>query len=226
MTFTSIPRLQALEYMMRQIPRYRPDPSDLGTPEFYVGAYGDYIRKFHYRKGVSGESGMAEENNALPWNTNIILMASPFRNPLFERRIQNDMLKESEEKEMIYKSHIHRRVFKQAVRERKTNDRIFLAVLFILTANHTFWNRIKHQVTIDAIHFERFPVHNCTTEEYTIFRCAQDLYTGTRHITVADLADAEIVSKELFRVICNAMTIARYGLPIAEQGPKKGESTK
>lgn len=226
MTFTSIPRLQALEYMMRQVPRYRPDPSDLGTPEFYVGAYGDYLRKIPRWKGGSGESGMAAENNALPWNTRIILMASPFRSSQFERRIQNDILKESEESEMIYKSHIHRRVFKQAVRERKANDRIFLAVLFILTANHTFWNRIKLHVTMDSIHFKNFPVNNYTAEEYAIFRCAQDLYTGTRHITIADLADTEIISKELFRVICNAMTIARYGLPAAEQGSKKGESTK
>lgn len=225
MTFTSTPRLQALEYMMRQVPRYRPDPSELGTPEFYVGVYGDCLRKLPHWKVGADASGKAVEDNALPWNTRIILMASRFQNPQFERRIENDVLKESEENKMIYKSHIHRRVFKQAVRERKANDRIFLAVLFILTANHTFWNRIKLHVTMDSIHFENFPVNNYTAEEYTIFRCAQDLYTGTRHITVADLADVEIVSKELFRVICNAMTIARYGLPTAEQGTKKGEST-
>ena len=220
MTFTSDPRLQSLEYMMRQVPRYRPDPSALSTPEFHIGAYGDYLRRLPYWKGSSA----AEEGNGLPWSALMILMASPFRNPQFEKRIQNVILIESEDENMIYKSHVHRRVFKQAVRERNATDNIFLAALFLLTANHTFWNRIKIHVTTDVIRFENFPMNKCTAEEYTIFRCAQDLLTGSRHITVADLADITVVSGETFRVICNAMTIARYGMPKTGKQSEKGDS--
>ena len=52
MTFTSVPQLQSLEYMMRQVPRYRPDPSALSTPEFHIGAYhsvSTYIRSCCHR---------------------------------------------------------------------------------------------------------------------------------------------------------------------------------
>lgn len=216
MTFTTSPRLQSLEHMMRQVPRYRPDSPNQGVGEVYIGAYGDYLREASYKPA---------DGKDLPWNTRVILMASPFRNSQFERRIQNEILTGSEEQQMIYKSHIHRRIFKQAVRERNTTDRIFQAVLLLLTANRALWNRVKFHVTKDVIRFENFPMNNCTEEEYTLFCCAKDLYTGTRHISVSDLADANVVSAELFRIICSAMTIARYGINGAESQFQKGDFT-
>ena len=41
---------------------------------------------------------------------------------------------------------------------------------------------------------------------------AKDLTLGTKHITVSDLSDADLVPPMLFRTICNAMAIRRFGL--------------
>lgn len=222
MTFTSDPRLIPLEYMMQQVPRYRPDPSQAVTPDYYIGTYGIYLRKLQNEQCESS----ATVPDQLSWEACLILMASLFQNPTFEKRIQDEILNESEESKMFYKSHLHRRIFKQAIRERKAEDRVVQAVLYLLTANRTFWNRIKFHVTMEAIRFENFPMKHCTPEEYTLFCCAKDLYSGTRHITVTDLADPTVVSAEQFRLICNAMTIARYGLVAKDDPDEKGANLK
>ena len=41
---------------------------------------------------------------------------------------------------------------------------------------------------------------------------AKDLCCGTKHITIRDLADKEIVSPQMFGILCEAMTLRRYGL--------------
>lgn len=222
MTFTSDPRLIPLEYMMRQVPRYCPDPAIAVTPEYYIGTYGIYLRKL-YREPCEASATVPDQ---LSWEACLILMAALFQNPKFEKRIQEEILNESEEDKMFYKTHLHRRIFKQAIRERKTEDRVNQAVLYLLTANHIFWNRIKIHVTMEAIRFENFPMKHCTPEEYTLFCCAKDLYAGTRHITVTDLADPTVVSAEQFRLICTAMTIARYGLVAKDDPDEKGGCLK
>lgn len=46
---------------------------------------------------------------------------------------------------------------------------------------------------------------------YTLLCCAKDLAYGTEHITAADLADREVVSPKLLKIICNGIAIRRYG---------------
>ena len=46
---------------------------------------------------------------------------------------------------------------------------------------------------------------------------AKDLTLGTKHITVSDLADADLVPPMLFRTICNAMAIRRFGLAAVKE---------
>ena len=207
---------------MRQVPCYCSEPSQTLTPEYYIGTYGEYLRKL-YKEPCETSATVPDQ---LSWEACIILMAAPFQNLAFETRIQNEILNEREENNMFYKSHLHRRIFKQAIRERKTEDRVNQAVLYLLTANRTLWNRIKIHVTMDAIRFENFPMKHCTPEEYTLFCCAKDLYAGTRHITVTDLADPTVVTAEQFRLICTAMTIARYGMAAKDDPDEKGVDLK
>ena len=51
-----------------------------------------------------------------------------------------------------------------------------------------------------------------TAKRYTLYCAAKDLTLGTKHITVSDLSDADLVPPMLFRTICNAMAIRRFGL--------------
>ena len=123
---------------------------------------------------------------------------------------------------MNYKNLIHRRIFREAMRTRKNTDRKYLAILFMLTSHRAMWNRVKYYVRDDGIRFDDVSMAGCTGEEYTLFRCAQDLYNDSANITVSELADTEVISNEAFEVIAGALRIARYGLPTNEKGTKKG----
>ena len=46
---------------------------------------------------------------------------------------------------------------------------------------------------------------------YALVQAAKSIYLGTDHFTVIDLSDCEAIGSEAFRVIVNALLIARYG---------------
>ena len=56
--------------------------------------------------------------------------------------------------------------------------------------------------------FENIKLHNCTERAYTLYCAAKDLTLGTKHLTVSDLSDADLVPPMLFRTICNAMAVS------------------
>ena len=81
-----------------------------------------------------------------------------------------------------------------------------------MTADGRLWNCCKHQVKNDCVFFENIRLGDCHERAYTLYCAAKDLTLGTKHITVSDLADADLVPPMLFRTICNAMAIRRFGL--------------
>lgn len=58
---------------------------------------------------------------------------------------------------------------------------------------------------------------------YALYRAAVTLYTAQPAITLSEMADPELVDDDTFRLIINAMLIARYG--IAALRLKKEEPT-
>jgi hypothetical protein len=49
-------------------------------------------------------------------------------------------------------------------------------------------------------------------DQYNLYSCAKDIYCGTGSLTVSDLVDGIIVHPRMFKLLCNAMSIARYGI--------------
>ena len=122
---------------------------------------------------------------------------------------------------MKFLSNRHRWVFIKEAQERGNTDRGYVAVLFLLTADGVFWNRIKSHVQNEIIHFEDFPMVGCTKEEYTLFQCAKDIYYDLGNVSVSELSDASLISPAIFALIIDAMRIARRGVNLAKL--KKGE---
>ena len=63
----------------------------------------------------------------------------------------------------------------------------------------------------------RFALGSVDEKAYTLFCCAKDLYLGTKHITIADLADEQLISPKMFGIICNALAIRRFGIGVLNQ---------
>ena len=132
------------------------------------------------------------------------------RCPPFRKRFHEYI--ESEENPMTYINEKHRTRFTLAAKNVRSGNYALLAALYLLTADGRLWNCCKHQVKNDCVFFENIRLGDCHERAYTLYCAAKDLTLGTKHITVSDLADADLVPPMLFRTICNAMAIRRFGL--------------
>lgn len=131
--------------------------------------------------------------------------------PAFIERL-NKFIEESEESPMDFKNEKHRQIFTQATKKLDRKNKALISAIYLLTADNKLWNQVRGYVEHGAIRFERFRPHDSTEAGYTLFCCAKDLYLGTKHLSISDLADAEIIPPKVFGLICNAMAIRRFGM--------------
>ena len=132
------------------------------------------------------------------------------RCPPFRKRF-NEYI-QSEEKPMTYINEKHRARFTLAARNVHRENYALLSALYLLTADQRLWSCCKHHINNGCVFFEIIKLHNCTERAYTLYCAAKDLTLGTKHLTMSDLSDADLVPPMLFRTICNAMAIRRFGL--------------
>ena len=131
--------------------------------------------------------------------------------PPFIRRL-NEYLKGSEENLMDYVNEKHRNIFSETVQRLNQQNYALMAGIYLLTADHQLWVSSKPHIVRNGIHIKDIKILNCSVRAYILYCAAKDLYLGTKHITVSDLADTNLISAKEFALICNAMTIRRFGL--------------
>ena len=113
---------------------------------------------------------------------------------------------------MNYRGQRHQALFQKELQKRENPTAAMLCALYLLTADCRLWARTRQNVHAAHIQFQGIRLADRSPEAYTLFMTAKDLYCGSKHITVRDLADKEIVSPQLFGILCEAMTLRRYGL--------------
>ena len=143
-------------------------------------------------------------------------------NAAFQRRL-NECIKESEDCPMIYRGKAHEEMFKAAIERSLSSDSAMLSALYLLTADKHLWSIAKRSIGNKSIDFSAIHLGGVSTDASTLFMTARDLYEGTRHITVSDIADHEIVPHKLFGILCHAMAIRRYGMNAVGVFEKDGD---
>lgn len=139
----------------------------------------------------------------------------------FHKRL-TQYLKESEECPMSYRNKKHRIAFTEEIERLNREDYALMSAVYLLTAERALWMKAKPQVGQNKIRFDAIKLQKSTENAYTLFCCAKDLYLGTKHITIKDLADKKLIAPRIFDLVCNAMAIRRFGLgAIADM--KRGE---
>lgn len=113
---------------------------------------------------------------------------------------------------MNFRNEKHRLAFDEAIRKLNKKNFALMSALYLLTAEHKLWMQIRNFVERNEIKFDRFKPKDSTENGYTLLCCTKDLYLGTKHITISDLADTELVAPRMFALICNAMASRRFGL--------------
>ena len=118
---------------------------------------------------------------------------------------------------MNYYGKKHESDFKQALERIDPNNLRVLSAFYLLTADTQLWRRVQNQVEKNCIRFDKMNLGSVDEKAYTLFCCAKDLYLGTKHITIADLADEQLISPKMFGIICNAPAIRRFGIGVLNQ---------
>jgi len=209
MTFTHSPYLQSLERMMQTIPNFRPPGHGLYVQRsiIYPIEIYDCSRKRSVVESTSYREAIKETMTYI-------------RHDPFHRRL-NRFLQESEGHPMIFQNEKHRETFAGVTGRKNKKNLALMSALYLLTADAWLWQKVKRYVSKAAIDFESIQLHGASGNDYALFCCAKDLYLGTKHITISDLADAELISSRLFGLICNAMAIRRFGLGAIQYKERK-----
>ena len=95
-------------------------------------------------------------------------------------------------------------------RRRDTNA--YYAAMYLLTSNDDIYRRTANCFCKDGIEFGYAVLKNTSPHNYVLFMAARDLCDKTEAVTMADLAEPEVIDPEALRLIVNATLIARYGL--------------
>lgn len=94
----------------------------------------------------------------------------------------------------------------------------WLAALYLLTARDALWQRTRHAVTPDQIHWQEVRLGPLDTQGYALYKAAKGLYEGELGIRPEELADRELVRADTLLLIVNAVLLVRYGRQVLEVG--------
>ena len=138
------------------------------------------------------------------------------RNSKFRERLSS-FIRESENTNMNYFGKKHESDFKKTLERIDSENYKLASAVYLLTADAQLWRRVQNQVEKNCIRFDRMNLGSVDEKAYTLFCCAKDLYLGTKHITIAELADEQLISPKMFGNICNALAIRRFGIRVLNQ---------
>ena len=116
---------------------------------------------------------------------------------------------------MIFQSNRHKQIFEAERSTLRKPGKKALAILYLLTTDHTLWRKTKHLFSPNGkIDFTGVHLGDVSTDCYALWKAVKELQTGEKQISLCELADSGIVSDNAFRLIVQAVTIARYGTAI------------
>jgi len=131
-----------------------------------------------------------------------------------QRRLSK-IYQRKDEKHMVFQNENHKRIFEsEKLNLHKPSNRS-LAVLYLLTADHSLWIKTKRymdrngKVDLQSVH-----LGDISTDGYALWKAVKKLQTGERQISLCELSDSDIISNRVFHLIVQAVTIAHFGAVI------------
>ena len=87
----------------------------------------------------------------------------------------------------------------------------FLAAMYLITATETLYARAANCLCKSGLDFRYARLPEISGQDFTLFSAARAIYERAGGISMADMADRELIGDDSFRIIVNALLIARYG---------------
>lgn len=193
--FCSSPHLCMLERQMQEPPGYRP------------------------RGGGISVMNEAEWKSRGNYSEIVDCVISRMQMEHLKRRVQEIFQKQGEE--IIFRDRRHKKDFHSLLQGKRAESLCrypnYAAAVFLLSADGGLWERAQRNVLDTGIYFERVHLGGVTLEQYILFHAAKDVYNGTKHIRLSELADRELIADGMLRLIVNAFVIEKCGIEAVEQ---------
>lgn len=109
-----------------------------------------------------------------------------------------------------HEKRFHRLWMDIGIRKKRDTPQFF-AALYLLTANTDLYRRAYNAFSAGGIEPDYVRMTGISITNYALVQASKSIYLGTDHFTLADLSDCEAVNDGAFRLIVNALLIARYG---------------
>ena len=118
---------------------------------------------------------------------------------------------------MVFRNDNHGVLFEKEIRYHKGCSRKMTAALFLLTADSRLWHQAENHIGTNEIDITAIKPRRLDAMAYVCFTVAKDIITGSRTVSLTELADTSMLSPRYFLVIQTAMLIRGYGLNAADR---------
>ena len=117
---------------------------------------------------------------------------------------------------MPYQNSVHQKIFETESLKLRCPDNKSLAVLYLLTADHKLWSEARRHTQSGQIDLENMCIGAVSPDSYALWKATKEFQTRERQITLYELADRDVVSDNVFRLIVQAAAVARFGKAVLQ----------
>lgn len=122
---------------------------------------------------------------------------------------------------MKFRNQRHKELFNEAIRRLDKQNNTLMAVVYLFTADNRLWSMTRHGICYSGVDFNHIRLRNCSVGMYTLYCAAKDLYFGTDKLILSDLANPDVATPNVFKIVCNSIEICRMGLnPLCDKERK------
>jgi len=221
MYFTNTPFLNSMEAIMKQPPGYRQRGGGRKRKPYQYTKADCSCRLCPHYQGKRGCAvsvcpvldirlgcGAASIGDAVK------AVFKDAQNTAFQKRL-SQIYHRKDDAEMIFQNNRHKQIFEAERLSMRKPGKKTLAVLYLLTADHTLWLKTKHLFTPNGkVDLKSVRLGNVSTDSYALWKAVKELQTGEKQISLCELTDNGIVSDNAFRLIVQAAAIARFGTAV------------
>ena len=142
-------------------------------------------------------------------------MIGEIHNERFTERVYRYMPRRKKKRKkvelMLFYDPLHRIAFYNQYLKLNHQNAGLISAVYLLTADNELWKYVWKCVDRDSISFVKIKPKGLSPDAYILLCAAKDLYLGTEHISLSELADPVIVKKTTFCLVLNALGIRRFG---------------
>lgn len=113
---------------------------------------------------------------------------------------------------MKFRNEQHHSTFLKETKKQSLKNYRIISAFYLLTADEKLWDTAKGSVGKDDIVFEDIHLKNGSENACALYCAGKDLYNGSRHLAIDDMADGGLIKNKVFSLIYNAILLKRNGL--------------